>query len=95
MDWRIAEAKQRFSELIQAVSREPQRIYNRDQLVAVVVKAEVFQEFVNWQNTKHQMTLAEQFSELRQICREENYSLEVPVRENRPNLFEEDSDVSV
>jgi prevent-host-death family protein len=38
MNWKIAEAKQRFSELIHAVTKEPQLIYNRNELVAVVVK---------------------------------------------------------
>ncbi|MEH2256078.1 type II toxin-antitoxin system prevent-host-death family antitoxin [Nostoc sp.] len=46
MNWRIAEAKQRFSELIHAVTKELQLIYNRNQLVAVVVEAEMFEEFL-------------------------------------------------
>lgn len=43
MDWRIAQAKQKFSELIGAVRQEPQLIYNRDQLVAAVIEAKMFQ----------------------------------------------------
>lgn len=87
MHWRIAEAKQRFSELIHAVTKEPQLIYNRNQLVAVVVQAEMFEEFLSWQRQREQKSLATAFSELRQIAEEEDYTLEVPYRQDRPNPF--------
>ena len=32
-------------------------------------------------------TLSEAFSELRQICVEEDYELAIPSRQNRPNSF--------
>lgn len=49
MSWKIEEAKQKFSELIDAVIEEPQLIYDQNQMVAAVVKADVFQEFFVWQ----------------------------------------------
>ncbi|MDZ8261753.1 type II toxin-antitoxin system prevent-host-death family antitoxin [Nostoc sp. ChiQUE01b] len=87
MNWRIAEAKQRFSELINAVTKEPQRIYNQNQLVAVVVKAEMFEEFLVWRKQHEKMSLADAFKELRQIAAEEDYILEVPSRQDRPSPF--------
>jgi prevent-host-death family protein len=39
MDWKVAEAKQRFSELLREAVTEPQLIHNRSRLVAVVVGA--------------------------------------------------------
>ncbi|MEH2042619.1 type II toxin-antitoxin system prevent-host-death family antitoxin [Nostoc sp.] len=87
MNWRIAEAKQRFSELIHAVSKEPQLIYNRNQLVAVVVEAEMFEEFLTWRKQHEKISLGDVFKELRQIAAEEDYILEVPSRQDRPNPF--------
>jgi Antitoxin Phd_YefM, type II toxin-antitoxin system len=87
MDWRIAEAKQRFSELINSAIKEPQRIYNRNQLIAVVVEAHMFEEFLAWHKQRDKMSLADAFSELRQIAVEEDYTLEVPARKDRSNPF--------
>jgi len=87
MNWRIAEAKQRFSELINAVTKEPQRIYNRNQLVAVVVEAEMFEEFLAWRKQHEKMSLADAFCELRQLTAKEDYTLEIPSRQDRPNSF--------
>ena len=90
MFWKIEEAKQKFSELIDAVIEEPQLIYDQNHLVAAVVKADVFQEFLVWQ--QHQKSsLANAFAELREICAEENYQLEIPPRRDRLNPFAEDS----
>ncbi|MBW4561976.1 MAG: type II toxin-antitoxin system prevent-host-death family antitoxin [Mojavia pulchra JT2-VF2] len=87
MNWGIAEAKQKFSELIKAVTKEPQLIYNRNQLVAVVVEAEMFEEFLAWRQQREKMSLADAFNKLRQIAIEEDYTLEVPSRQDRPNSF--------
>jgi hypothetical protein len=51
MNWKIAKAKQNFSEIVKAAEDEPQ------------------------------------FGELRRICEEEDYSLETPPRQERPNPF--------
>jgi prevent-host-death family protein len=50
MDWKIAEAKQRFSEVVRAAEDEPQRIYNRNELVAAVVSAAEIKEFLTWRD---------------------------------------------
>ena len=92
MDWRIAQAKQKFSELISAARKEPQLIYNRDQLVAAVIEAEMFQQFLAWQQIQQKPSLAQRFTELQRLCAEENYNLEVTPRQNRPNSFADDLD---
>jgi prevent-host-death family protein len=95
MDWKIAEAKQRFSEVVRAAEEEPQRIYNRDQLVAAVVGAAEIKEFLAWREQQHKGSLADSIRELSRICAEEGYTLEVPSRkpQGRPNPFAEDLDV--
>ena len=37
MAWKVAEAKQRLSEVLRCAAREPQTIYSRSRPVAVVV----------------------------------------------------------
>jgi len=85
MDWKIAEAKQKFSELVKAAENEPQCIYNRDKLVAAMIPAETLKEFWDWRHQKKERTLAEAFEELRRIAEEEDYTLEIPPRQERPN----------
>lgn len=87
MSWKIEEAQQHFNDLIQAVEQEPQMIYRQNKLVAVVVEAEAFQKFLQWQQQQTQRSLSQAFVELRQICEEENYVLEIPARGDRPNPF--------
>jgi prevent-host-death family protein len=90
MNWKIAEAKQRFSEVVKAAEGEPQLIYNRDRLVAAVVEPEAFRDFLDWRQETEKPTLADSFAELRRICAEEDYTLEIPPREDRPNPFADD-----
>lgn len=94
MKWRVAQAKQRFSELVQAALSEPQPIYKRDQLMAFVVKADLFQEFLEWRQQKRNKSVADAFIDVRQAAVEENFALEMPSRVDRANPFVDD-DVSV
>jgi prevent-host-death family protein len=87
MNWNIADAKQKFSELIRAAEDEPQWIYNRDKLVAAVIPAATLQEFLAWRNELERPSLGEAFAELRRICEEEEYTFELPPRQERPNPF--------
>ena len=95
MDWKIGEAKQRFSEVVRAAEAEPQRIYNRDRLVAAVVGPGEIKAFLAWRDRQRRGSLADSMRELSRICAEEGYTLEVPSREQegRPNPFTEDLDV--
>ena len=86
MNWHIAEAEQSFSRLVEATHDEPQLIYDRDRLVAAVVEAETFQEFVEWRK-RQRPSLAAGAAEVRRVCAEEGYVFEIPERKNRPNPF--------
>ena len=85
MTWNLEEAQQHFPDLITAVAQTPQLIYQQNHLVAVVIPADLFQEFLVWR--QQQPSLAHAFSELRQLCAEEGYRFEIPDRGNRPNPF--------
>jgi hypothetical protein len=87
MNWKIEEAQQKLSELINAAVTEPQLIYNQEKLLVAVVEAELFQDFLAWQQQQRQSSLAASFIQLRQLCEEENYALEIPPREDRFNPF--------
>lgn len=52
-----------------------------------MVPAETLKEFLGWRDQKEGRTLAEAFAELRRICKEEDYTLEIPPRQERPNPF--------
>ena len=39
MSWSIAQAKQRFSELLRQAAEAPQLIFNRERMVAAVIDA--------------------------------------------------------
>lgn len=90
VNWKVAEAKQRFSEVVRAAEEEPQLIYNRGRLVAAVVPAEELQEFLAWREWREHSSLGDAFTALRKICAEEEYSFEIPPRKDRPNPFADD-----
>ena len=95
MEWKIGEAKQRFSEVVRAAEDEPQRIYNRERLVAAVVAPNDFEEFLAWREKRRKGSLADSIRELSRISAEEGFTLDLPRREDRPNPFTEDLDVSL
>ncbi len=88
MQWTVAQARQRFSELLREAAETPQIITNRDRPVAAVVDGETFREFQEWRARKR-TSLAECFRELRKICQEEDYEFAFTERTNRPNPFPE------
>ena len=84
MDWKIAQAKQRFSEVVRRAATEPQLIHNRDHLVASVLGPEDTAEFLAWQK-RRRASVASALTEARAICAEEGYALETEPRADRPN----------
>jgi prevent-host-death family protein len=85
--WTIARAKQRFSELLRAAQRAPQAVYNRDRLVAVVVDAADFRVMAEARQKAARRSVGDAFAELRAICAQDDYILEVPERTTRANAF--------
>ena len=89
--WKVAEAKQRFSELIRRSGSEPQRIYSRDRLVAAVVNPDALDLLHRLHREQSARTLGELFAEARDICAGEEYELEVGERVDRDGWPREDA----
>ena len=70
--------------MLREAADKPQFIFSRDRLVAAVISPDAFQAFQSWEGGE---SLAEAFVELRAICAEEDYILEVPQRVDRTNEF--------
>lgn len=87
MAWKVAEAKQRLSEVLRSAAREPQTIYSRSRPVAVVVAGETFEEFRVWQAERKARTVGAAFAELRSLTKGSRYMLAVPRRKDRRNVF--------
>ena len=83
MKWKIADAKINFSELIRKAENEPQLIYNRDRMVAVVLSKEEYEEFERIKKNKSEHNIAAALNEFSSICSEESYVFETPSRQNR------------
>lgn len=92
MKWSIGEARRRLSDVIRSAAREPQPVYNRGRMVGVVVAPEEFEEFRQWKAARASRSLADAFSELRELCRREDYVLEIPERRDRPTPFVSERD---
>jgi prevent-host-death family protein len=87
MKWTVAEARDKFADLLQNANKEPQSIFNRNRFVAAVIDAETFEAFEAWQKERRQ-GVANVFDELKAICQEDDYKLESPKRKNRPTPFD-------
>lgn len=88
MSWNIAEAKQRFSEVVRRAAEEPQVIYNRGRPVAAVIGTETLASLEACRKQARPRTLAEEMAELRRIAAEENYEPDFCCpRVDRPNAF--------
>jgi len=87
MAWKVAEAKQRLSEVLRSAAEEPQTIYNRSRPVAVVIAGKTFEEFKAWQAERKARTVGSAFAELRSLAAGSGYVLEVPRRKDRRNSF--------
>lgn len=85
--WTVAKARRRFADLMKSAVREPQPVYNRERVAAVVVGPDAYRELAKRPLRKSSATLAELFAEGREICRREGYVLETPKRRDRPNAF--------
>ncbi len=84
--WKVAEAKQRFSEVLREAQREPQQIVNRDRPVAAVIDTASFRQFEEWR-ARRSRSLAAAFEEFRRLCTAESYCLPLSSRRNRANPF--------
>jgi prevent-host-death family protein len=81
--WLTGDAKQRFSEVLRRCESEPQPIYRRNRLVAVVVSAADYEEFERWRESRQRCTLADAFGEVRELCAHYDYELDTGERRDR------------
>ena len=91
MDWKLAEAKQRFSEVVRLASKEPQVIFNRDRPVAAVIPADALDDYLVWRADRKGSPLRAPLQELVEICREEAWEYQAPPRVDRPNPLDRPS----
>lgn len=93
MKWTVAQARQHFSELLRLSATEPQPIFNRNRAIAALVDMDTFERFQQWRARENARSLGDAFDDLREICKEENYTLRTGARKDRPNDFAEACDV--
>ena len=84
MSWKIAEAKQRFSEVLRRAEREPQVIRNRDRVVAVIMSAADAASHLKSAAPSMKAALAD----IRRICSATDYVFELPPRQTREVRFD-------
>jgi hypothetical protein len=87
MNWKIAQAKKSFSDVLKKSRKEPQIIYNRDTVVAAIINPENLKEYLDFKDQSQNDSLATAFMELQTICTEENYVLLAPKRNSREVLW--------
>jgi PHD/YefM family antitoxin component YafN of YafNO toxin-antitoxin module len=88
MSWKIANAKQQFSEVVRLCAEQPQAIYNRETCVAVLVSAEQFEAFERWQAAARSVSLTEQFDQVRALLSQAGSDgIDLPARRDRPNAL--------
>jgi prevent-host-death family protein len=91
MRWKLAEAKQRLSEVVRMAAEEPQVILNRDRPVAAVIPAEGLEDYLQWRAGRGGDSLVDALAEAAEICREEGVSYEAPPRIDRASPFDSKS----
>lgn len=82
-EWRVGEAKQQFAEVLRRSETEPQLIFRRNRLIAAVVAVEDAKEIPGAQRR----SIADRFSEARELLQEEQYRLPAVRRRSRGNDF--------
>lgn len=84
MVWKVAEAKQKFSEVLRRAAAAPQIVQNRNRVVGAVLGAEDARAFIDFRGRKT-APLREALREAAQICEEEREDFILPGRVDRPN----------
>ncbi len=93
MPWKVAEAKQKLSEVIRRAEKEPQILQNRERVVGAVIAAEDLASYLAWRQGRRQRTVGELLADARRICAETHYTFEPPPRKSRPVAVDWTSDV--
>ena len=81
-DWKIGQAKQNFSEVVHAAKKEPQIIYKREKMLAIVLDSKSYKDFLRFKKSKSKNTISSEFEKLRKLCDKERI-LKTPQRKKR------------
>lgn len=81
-EWKVSEAKARFSELLGKVGKAPQLIYRRDRPIAAVVRIEDLENIKAYHEEMERPSLEDLVKAVREIREEDE--IEIPPRRNRP-----------
>ena len=84
MVWNVAEAKQKFSEVLRRAARSPQVVRNRNRIVGAVLGENGARAFFDFYGRK-KTPLRDALREAQVICEEEQEDFVPPVRRDRPN----------
>lgn len=82
-EWKISEAKARFSEVVGACEEAPQVLYNRGKPVAALVAMADYEALLKFKQKIRQPEMTELLDELESINCEEGDFGEPPLRSNR------------
>src|SRR5438046_433375 len=84
MVWKIAEAKQKFSEVLRKAADSPQVVQNRNRMVGAVLGERDARAFLDFYG-RRRTPLRDALLEARRICEEEAEDFVPPPRRDRPN----------
>jgi len=73
--WSVAEARKHFSDLVKAAENEPQLVFRRKELAAVVIDPGLFDRFAKWLAAEQERSVADAFADLRVIVDSTGWSL--------------------
>jgi prevent-host-death family protein len=77
--WKVSQAKQRLSEVLRRAQREPQVIEHRNRAIAVIMSPAAAERALKGSAPSMRDALAD----LRRLCTEADYTLQLPGRANR------------
>src|SRR5262245_43398333 len=88
MDWKVARAKQSFSEVLRKAEQEPQIIRNRERIVGAVIGSAELAAFLHWRADHEKPPLIEALRVAQKIAADEGGDLLIPARRNRTDQME-------
>lgn len=85
--WILADAKDRFVEILHACVQEPQIVYEQSKPLGVVLGMDFFTNLMSPPAPQIRLSIAELLRELREIQKTETAEIEIPIRQDRPNAM--------
>lgn len=86
--WKINEAKNHFSEILNACYQEPQFVYEKNDPVAVIVNIQLFKVLIGQGQRKTGPSMRQLLDEIQTIIQNDSFEITVPKRSDRFNSME-------